>query len=568
MERQLRTKTENTVIALLAVLSAAVLISTLFPGNIWADKLSAEMEMCKAVERVFALLMLVVCAELKKRKRAAWTAAVIIFIINILRTACGLGYGMPVVPAAVSAAMLGFFIYARADFCCPSSKKSKQQAIILLLLSLLCVAVNAGLSYHYMRLGLVGGSPSLAYSFINGIGLLFGIGDELPGGRGMRLFESFLCLFSWLCIAGSLLYAVRPWLAERKSEAKDIRHARTLLDLYSQNPVAYLTLEDDKELFFGEKVDGVIAYGVVGDTIVVNGDPVCADKDFPELLAEFCDFAERSAHKLFIMSVTDHFIDEYKKQGFGCVKSGEEARFDLAEYEISGKKGQKMRMNINHAKNAGVTVEEYRILEHKDPEIEKEFDRVSEEWLEGKKSSLLRFTLGSVGLDNPMGKRYFYAKNAEGKIVAFVVYIPFMGTDGYMADVTRHGKDAPGGVMEYINYQAFAKFRDEGIRYGSLGVAPLAGLDEKSSNPVERLLCFVNDHLNGCYGFRDLYTAKKNYSPNEWLPSYYVYRPAVPTPEMFYAVVRIQNPQGIGDYVRGFIRSMRKESAKNDKKHA
>ena len=256
------------------------------------------------------------------------------------------------------------------------------------------------------------------------------------------------------------------------------------------------------------------------------------------------------------------FIDEYKKQGFGYVKCGEEARFYLQDYEISGKKGQKMRMNINHAKKAGVTVEEYKIQEKKDLAIEAELNRISEEWLEGKKTSLLQFVLGTVGLENPMDKRYFYARNKDGKIVAFVVFVPFMGLSGYMADVTRHGKDAPGGVMEYIIYEAFQAFKEEGIKYGSLGIAPLAGLDEKSGNLVERLLCFVYNHLNQCYGFKDLYRAKKNYSPNEWLPSYYVYSPSVPTPEMFYAIVRIQNPAGMEDYVKSFFQSFKKKIQK------
>ncbi len=85
-------------------------------------------------------------------------------------------------------------------------------------------------------------------------------------------------------------------------------------------------------------MDGVIPYGVVGDTIIVNGDPVCADADFPALLSEFKDFCVRSAHKIFFLSVTDHYLEEYKHQGFGYVKCGEEARFSLADYEISGKK--------------------------------------------------------------------------------------------------------------------------------------------------------------------------------------------------------------------------------------
>ena len=153
------------------------------------------------------------------------------------------------------------------------------------------------------------------------------------------------------------------------------------------------------------------------------------------------------------------------KQGFGLVKSGEEARFKLSDYEITGKKGAKMRMNINHATKAGVTVHEYKVLEKRAPAIDKEFNRITNEWLEVKKSGMLQFTMGTVGLENPMDKRYFYALNSDGKMVAFIVFVPFLGKNGYMADVTRHGKDAPGGVMETIIYQAFQVFKEEGIGY-------------------------------------------------------------------------------------------------------
>ena len=256
---------------------------------------------------------------------------------------------------------------------------------------------------------------------------------------------------------------------------------------------------------------------------------------------------------MIFLGLTDHFIEEYRRQGFGTVKSGEEARFHLADYEISGKKGAKMRMNINHAQKAGVTVAEYRPLSARDPDLERELDRVTQEWLGQKKSDLLRFTMGTVGLDDPMDKRYFYAKNDQGKVVAFIVFVPFLGKNGYMADVTRHGNDAPGGVMETIIYEAFQAFKAEGVEYGSLGVAPLAGLDRESRNPVERLLDFVYDHLNDCYGFRDLFRAKEKYSPTEWVPSYYAYLPKLPSPSMLYAVVEIQNPKGIRGYVKSMV---------------
>ena len=66
---------------------------------------------------------------------------------------------------------------------------------------------------------------------------------------------------------------------------------------------------------------------------------------------------------------------------------------------------------------------------------------------------------------------------------------------------------------------------------------------------MERLLQFIYDHLNACYGFRDLYRAKEKYSPTEWVPSYYAYLPKYPTPGMLYAAVEIQNPHGIRGYI-------------------
>lgn len=174
-------------------------------------------------------------------------------------------------------------------------------------------------------------------------------------------------------------------------------------------------------------------------------------------------------------------------------------------------------MNINHARKAGVVVHEYCPLKQRDAQIEADLNRITNEWLQQKKSSMLTFVMGTVGLENPMDKRYFYATDADGKIVAFIVFVPFLGKRGYMADVTRHGTGAPSGVMETILYDAFQVFKDEGIEYGSLGVAPLAGLENDSPNPVEKLLCFAYDHLNDCYGFRDLYRAKEKYSPTEWV---------------------------------------------------
>lgn len=549
MTQTLRTRVENTCILVLFCLSLGMFALSFLHRLPAEAALLVSTEMGWMVQRASAVVLLCLCAQLRKRKHTALIITQSLLFLDFV--SC-----IPHLPDVFHAACMvtdvvffSVFFCFRSDFCCPASKKDRRRGLFLLLPSFLGVTANAVISYHYLTPILGGGRHTLLDSFEESLDILLGNGSSIPVSHGAHMLELIMFWFSWGCILAALFYAVRPWLAAPARQESDLQHARTLLNLYSQNSCSYLALEDDKQLYFGRNVDGVIPYGVVGDTIIVNGDPVCADADFPALLSEFKDFCVRSAHKVFFLSVTDHYLEEYKHQGFGYVKCGEEARFSLADYEISGKKGAKMRMNINHATKAGITVHEYKVLEKRDPDLDREFYRITDEWLEGKKSGMLQFTMGTVGLDDPMDKRYFYALNSDGKMVAFIVFVPFLGKNGYMADVTRHGKDAPSGVMETIIYEAFQVFKEEGIGYGSLGVAPLAGLNAESKNPLERLLQFIYDHLNACYGFRDLYRAKEKYSPTEWVPSYYAYLPKYPTPSMLYAAVEIQNPHGIRGYI-------------------
>ena len=570
MKQTIRIKVENGMILFLAVLSVILFGLTFVPAWTVEYRVMTFLEMGRMVQRAFSVILFFLSFQLKKRKHSAWKITVFVLILSLLRCMAELTESPTHRIAFVINGLLliGFCVF-RTDFCCPASKRSRQEAMVLFGVSLVGILINAGLGYHYLKLAVQpnGGSVSFWQSLLEGAGMIFGMSVSPVTSPWAQRAEPVIFWFSWGCMLASVLYAVRPWL-EAPSDGRDIQHARTLLHLYGKNPCSYLTLEEDKTLYFGKSIDGVIPYGTVDDTVIVNGDPICADENFGTLLAEFREFCQKSAYKLFFLGLTDDYLEEYKKQGFGIVKAGEEARFKLADYEISGKKGAKMRMNINHATKAGITIKEYRIGEQRDPEIEAGLTRVSDEWLSEKKSGLLTFTMGTVGLDNPMDRRYFYAQTEAGKIVAFVVFVPFMAGNGYMADVTRHGNDAPGGVMETIIYQAFQAFKEEGIEYGSLGVAPLTGLDEKRANPIEKLLRFIYDNLNACYGFRDLYRAKEKYSPTEWVPSYYAYLPKVPTPDMFYAVVKIQNPQGVMDYVRSFLkeRFQRKQDKKEERK--
>lgn len=114
------------------------------------------------------------------------------------------------------------------------------------------------ISYHYLTPVLGSGRHTLLNSFKESLDILFGSGSSIPVSHGAHMLELMMFWFSWGCILAALLYAVRPWLAPSSRRESDLQHARTLLNLYSQNCCSYLALEEDKQLYFGRNVDGVI----------------------------------------------------------------------------------------------------------------------------------------------------------------------------------------------------------------------------------------------------------------------------------------------------------------------
>ncbi|MCL2864128.1 MAG: phosphatidylglycerol lysyltransferase domain-containing protein [Lachnospiraceae bacterium] len=516
---------ENIAIYTTAVIAIVMLLVSILHVHRLEDALYNLLEMSRFVQRFVGIAMLIMVVNLYKRKRMAWIITVAALIISIITHILRLGHFVPTTLLIIKSIVLIVLFVCHADFCCPPDKRSTRISAVLGLLALFGILLHE----------------------------LFGTNSHL---------ETFSTWMAWITALMALLFVLRPFMPKSMTTQEEQEKARNLLRRYGQNPSSYLTLEEDKTLYFSQIVEGVVAYGTIGSTIVVNGDPICAPADFTALLDEFTEYAIKSAHNLFFLGTSDAFLEEYKKQGYGFVKCGEEARFDLEEYNITGKKGQRMRSNIHHATNAGLTVHEYKVLEKREPQLDAAFDRITREWLDAKSSGELEFSVGGVGLKEPMDKRYFYAINPEGVMQGFVVFVPFTDSkgEGYMADVTRRLNDAPGGINEKIIYEAFQTFKEEGKKWGSMGIAPLANIIEAGTQTtfIAKIMSFAYENLNNIYGFKSLYSAKKKYSPNDWKPGYFTYLPKVPTPQMIYAVVRIQNPQGILDYIKAIFKGNEK----------
>lgn len=545
---------ENIAILLTLVLSVCVFVFSFLHISGLDKEVHEALMMSRMVERIFSVVLIITCYNLYKRRRIAWIITVCLIVINLILHIIMHPHALILAFVICEIIILAILIWGFKDFFKASDRRTIKTGVILADVAAVGVVVNAGITHFVAAKAGIG--ISFVDAFLAGLNSMFGFEPTNPvmSNGHYQTLENFIAIFSWICIVLALLFVVRPFLARKQTTKEDLEHARKLVLSNGQNPGAYLTLEEDKTLYFGKKVDGVVAYGIVGETVVINGDPICASEDFTALLGEFKEFCQNASYNMFFLSTTNKYLDDYKAADFEVVKCGEEARFDLDTYDVAGKAGAKMRANINKATREGLMVKEYKLSEGRNMKIENEIDRISSEWLSGKGSSQLVFTLGGVGLDNPMDKRYFYAYDTDGIIQGFIVFCPY--ETGYMADVTRRAKAAPSGIMHKIMFEAFQVFKAEGIKEGSMGLAPLINLIEEGEkgNVPEKLLNFIYENMNKVYEFKNLYRAKEAYSPSRWEPCYFVYSPKILTPQMVYAVVAIQNPQGVMDYVKAFFK--------------
>lgn len=335
---------------------------------------------------------------------------------------------------------------------------------------------------------------------------------------------------------------------------EDRERVWSLVRNYAWNSMAYLALEPDKQWFFSQNGEGVAAYALSHGVMIVCADPICPPEMMPSFLNEIKRYAARHRYRLVLLFPGERFLSVYRACGFGIASIGEEAVFDLTTWNLRGGKAAKLRATVNHAKKAGLVVKEYVPTQGRNPFIEQEFEAITNRWFSGKQTSRLQFALGDVGFDNPTDKRYLYAQAPDGRIEAFVVFLPYRGGTAYMADVTRRRPDAVYGAIQLIITQAFAKFREEGHTTASLGIAPLADVHEPWKRKGFQWECrYLYRHMNRVYGFQSLKNAKAEYAPTRWEPVYVVSRPRLLTFRMRYAMADVLDSKGFHDYVHAFF---------------
>ncbi|RYG18068.1 MAG: DUF2156 domain-containing protein, partial [Caulobacteraceae bacterium] len=162
---------------------------------------------------------------------------------------------------------------------------------------------------------------------------------------------------------------------------------------------------------------------------------------------------------------------------------------------------------------------------------------VSDAWLADHNGAEKAFSLGRFNLAYldlaPLAvvRQRVEGQDGPGPVIAFANLLPGVGVHRDVAiDLMRHVPDAPPGIMDYLFIRAIQWAGAEGFGGFDLGMAPLAGLEDRRIAPVfARMGALVFEEGGALYGFQGLRSFKAKFSP-DWRPRFIAAPVSTPLP--------------------------------------
>ena len=506
------------VFAVLAFLAGALMLaSAMTPA--FADRLSLLagaappllIDLSHFAASVAGFLLLILSAGLWRRRRGAYWAALVVLVGGAVFS---LLKGLDWEEAAALLAIALLLFPCREAF---RRRSRLAEPLRPSWLMLVCLAVLAMLWLGLFAYRGVDYSNELWWTFL--------INRQASGfvrdGTALALLTLVAAALSLMAAPGASSHG--------PASALDLARARAALELADQStPEAWLAMLGDKALLFSPSGRSFIAYRVRGRRWIAMGGPAGDRAEARELLWAFAELADSYGGSAVFYSIGESLLGDIATMGFAVRKVGETALVDAARFTTEGKGKQNLRTAVNRAEREGASFE---VLPPGSASgLADELRPVSDAWLamhqgEEKAFSLGRFDPAYLDL-TPLA-----VVREEGRIVAFANLLMGEGPTREAAiDLMRHSPDGPHGVMDYLFVRCIQWAKAEGLAALDLGMAPLAGLEDRRLAPVfARVGALVFEEGGALYGFQGLRSYKAKFFP-DWKPRFIAAPISTPLP--------------------------------------
>jgi lysyl-tRNA synthetase, class II len=414
---------------------------------------------------------------------------------------------------SIPVAGLSWALAAAADYAAPAAR-----------------AIRAARELHPL-----GGASALALAHTHIAAPWDSVVDLLVGGA----------LVSSLFVARALRRA-EPLRDEGSQEAID--RARWIVEQYGEDSLSPFILRPDKRFEFADAA--VVAYRVVGDTVVVSGGPVGPDAAAAEAVSRLVRRAHESGLQVAAYGASERHLHAFAAAGLRAIRVGEEAVVDPSRFTLEGRSVRKLRQSVHRVERRGwrITIHEGREI---DTELEAAIDAVEAQW-RAQRDQLLGFamSMGEFELGIRPNDIYVLAWSPEHRLQGVMRFLSH--GQKLSLDTMRRVGETPNGLNEALVCRALELARARGLREVSLNYAGLGHLvrhDAPTSRLQKALARALLAPLRGRFQMDRLVLFNQKFSP-DWRPRYLVYESRAALPRAVFRVLQAEGYLAQGEEAR------------------
>lgn len=330
-----------------------------------------------------------------------------------------------------------------------------------------------------------------------------------------------------------------------------------LVQSYGYEHQSFLSLYDGGQVWFLAEPEAAVVYRRLGNVALVTAAPMAARENWEQATRKFLEFCAVQKLDCLMLPIGSEFAAVAQVCGMGLLRVGTCGYFQLPQWKPAGDRAKKVRAGVNQARGAGITVKPFYPKYEMESHTRAEIEQLCQQWLASREINALGWLLELKPFALAEHKRYFLARNAEGRLEGLLACSPFAARRGwYLEDLLRR-QDAPRGVSELLVVEALQHLAAEGAALATLGTSPLAGVKpEGQFNWLARLLCLLYEHFDSFYHFKQLHRFKAKFAPSFVEAEYVAVWPPHVHWRMVYAALNVLDPNGLTGMATAKVRKL------------
>ncbi|ROQ68041.1 lysyl-tRNA synthetase class 2 [Streptomyces sp. 840.1] len=494
------------------------------------------------------VLLLLLAHGLKRHKRRAWRAAVVLLPAGALSQFL---YRHSVLGAAVSLTLCYLLVRHRSEFAALPDPRSRWRALANFVL-LGAGSLGLGLVIVSVHPGRLVGNPSIADRLQHVLYGLFGFEGpvEYAGVTSWTVAYSLGAL-GLLTAVTTIYFAFRPEHPAARLTEDDEARLRTLLERHGRrDSLGHFALRRDKAVVFSPSGKAAVCYRVVSGVMLASGDPIGDVEAWPGAIERFMDEARAHSWTPAVMGCSETGGEVWTREtGLDALELGDEAVVDVADFSLAGRAMRNVRQMVKRIERGGYVTRVRRVADIGEAELAR-IRHAAADWRGTDNERGFSMALGRIG-DGADGDCFVAtahktdeqsADSPYGDLKAVLHFVPW-GTDGMSLDLMRRDRAADPGMNELLIVASLQAAPRLGITRVSLNFAmfrsALARGEKLGAGPVLRIWRGLLIFLSRWFQIESLYKFNAKFRPR-WEPRFVVYRTARDLPRISLAAMQAE----------------------------